>query len=57
MRSQEEQRDFKALLAADRDVMSVLSAADLDRAFNLDVQLRHVDAIMDRVLAAQSVRP
>ncbi len=55
MRSYDEARDFKALLAADPDVMRVLSPDDLDRGFNLDVQLRHVDAIMDRVFANQAV--
>ena len=49
MRSFREQTDFKRLLLADSDVMSVLSPAEIDRAFDLDAQLRHVDAIFDRV--------
>ncbi|MDH4065496.1 MAG: adenylosuccinate lyase [Acidobacteriota bacterium] len=49
MRAFHEQRDFKGLLLADTDVTSVLSAADIERAFDLDVQLRNVDAIVDRV--------
>ncbi len=51
MRSFHEQRDFKELLAADRDVAATLSADEIERAFDLDAQLRHVDAIFDRVFA------
>ena len=49
MRSFEEQRDFKALLLADTDVSRVLTAAEIERAFDLDEQLKHVDHIFDRV--------
>ena len=49
MRSFAEQRDFKALLLADADVTRVLSPAEIERAFDLDEQLKHVDAIFDRV--------
>jgi adenylosuccinate lyase len=49
MRSFNEKREFKALLLADRDITSVLPAADVERAFNLDEQLRHVDDIFGRV--------
>ena len=42
---------FKALLLADADVTRVLPAADIERAFDLDEQLRHVDHIFDRVFA------
>ena len=49
MRSFEEQRDFKALLLADPDVSRVLTAAEIERAFDLDEQLKHVDHIFDRV--------
>ena len=49
MRSFDEQRDFKALLLADADVTRVLSPAELERAFDLDEQLQHVDHIFDRV--------
>jgi len=48
-RAYDERRDFKGLLLADADVMGVLSREEIDRAFDLDVQLRHVDAILDRV--------
>ena len=52
MRSFDEQRDFQALLVADPEVAAVLSKQDLDRAFDVDVQLRHVDAVIDRALGA-----
>src|SRR5512145_1050327 len=49
MRSFHEQRPFKELLQADRDVMQVLTREDVDRSFDLDHQLRNVDRIFDRV--------
>jgi adenylosuccinate lyase len=49
MRSFDEQAEFKALLLADADVTAVLSRAEIERAFDLDVQLRHVDQIFERV--------
>jgi adenylosuccinate lyase len=49
MRSFGEQRDFKALLLADADVIAVLSPAEIERAFDLSEQFRHVDEIFGRV--------
>ena len=49
MRSFDEQADFKGLLLADRDVAKVLTAAEIEKAFDLDQQLRNVDAIFARV--------
>jgi len=49
MRSFDEHRDFKALLLADSDVTRVLAPAEIERAFDLDEQLQHVDHIFDRV--------
>jgi adenylosuccinate lyase len=49
MRSFSERRDFKALLLADPDVTGALSRAEIDRAFDLDEQFRHVDDIFERV--------
>ena len=51
MRSHDERLDFKDVLAADPDVMGVLSRDDLDRAFDLDRQLRHIGPLVDRVLS------
>src|SRR6187455_1573996 len=55
MRSYEERRDFKELLLQDKDVMKVLSPAEIERAFSLDGQLRNVDAIFTRVFSRQPV--
>src|SRR5689334_23628347 len=55
MRSFDEQRDFKTLLAADPDVSRVLTSAEIDRAFDLDEQLKHVDQIFARVFACEPV--
>jgi adenylosuccinate lyase len=49
MRAFHEKRDFKALLLADADVTNVLPASEIERAFDLNEQLRHVDAIFERV--------
>jgi len=49
MRAADEGRPFKELLAADADLARVLSQADIDRAFDLTVHLRHVDATFERV--------
>jgi adenylosuccinate lyase len=49
MKSFNEQKDFKTLLLSDRDITSVLAAADIEKAFDLNEQLRNVDAIFDRV--------
>ena len=49
MRSFAEQLDFRSLLLADADVTRVLPPAEIERAFDLDEQLKHVDHIFDRV--------
>jgi adenylosuccinate lyase len=53
MRSFDEQRDFKTLLLADPDVRRVLSDVEIERAFDLDEQFKHVDEVFERVFAAQ----
>jgi adenylosuccinate lyase len=55
MRAFHEKRDFKALLQADSEVTRVLSPQDVDRAFDLNAQLRHVDHIFDRVFQEVTV--
>jgi adenylosuccinate lyase len=55
MRSFDEGRDFKALLLDDADLRRVVPAVDIERAFDLDLQLRHVDAIFERVLREVTV--
>src|SRR3954463_12422796 len=49
MLSYAEQRDFKSLLESDTDVSRVLTKADIERAFDLNEQYRHVDEVLDRV--------
>ena len=49
MRSFHEQKDFKALLLSDAGVTQVLPPAEIEKAFDLKVQLRNVDAVFKRV--------
>jgi adenylosuccinate lyase len=49
MRSFDEKRDFRTLLLADADVTRVLPPAEIEHAFDLNEQLKHVDLIFDRV--------
>jgi adenylosuccinate lyase len=49
MRSFDEGRDFKTLLLQDADLTAVMPPAQIEQAFDLDRQLRHVDAIFQRV--------
>jgi adenylosuccinate lyase len=49
LRSYDEQKDFKQLLLADKEVMGVLDPKAVEDAFNLKVQLKNVATIFDRV--------
>lgn len=49
MQAWENGEDFRALVAADPDISGVLTAQELNAAFDLKRQLRHVDAIFERV--------
>ena len=42
---------FRALLGADAELSAKLSAAEIDKAFDLEHHLRHAGAIIDRALA------
>jgi adenylosuccinate lyase len=55
MRSFHERRPFKDLLLADPDVTRVLPSHEIERAFDLGEQLKHVDAVFDRVFVQQEV--
>ena len=55
MRAFHEQRDFKALLLDDADLGKVLSREEIEKAFDLDDQLRNVDAIFARVFTPTPV--
>jgi adenylosuccinate lyase len=57
MRSFSDGRDFKELLRADADIERVLPREALDRAFDLDAHLRHVDTIFNRVFGHDRERP
>jgi len=54
MKSWGEDRDFKELLLADREVMSSLSRDDIDGVFRLENFLGHVDFIFDRVFGGDN---
>jgi adenylosuccinate lyase len=56
MRSFADGRDFKALLLADRDVTGILAIDEIERAFSLDEQFRHLDHIFDRVFSPVQTR-
>src|SRR5687767_12684952 len=56
MRSFAEQRDFKSLLVADRDIVQVLRPSEIERAFDLEEQFRYVDHIFDRVFGLTRAR-
>ena len=55
MRAFHERKLFKSLLLADPDVTRVLSPAEIERAFDLDEQLRHVDHVFERVFQEVAV--
>jgi adenylosuccinate lyase len=56
MLSHAEQRDFKSLLESDTDLARVLTKAEIERAFDLNEQFRHVDHIFERVFEAVPAR-
>ena len=49
MRSFDEATEFKTLLLNDAEIVAVLPPEAIERAFDLEVQLRHVDRIFERV--------
>jgi adenylosuccinate lyase len=49
MRAFHEKTDFKSLLLADKDITAVLPPAEIEKAFDLNTQLRYVDDIFERV--------
>jgi adenylosuccinate lyase len=56
MRSFAESRELEPLLLADPDVARVLTPQEIERAFDLDEQLKHVDQVFDRVFDAVQSR-
>lgn len=55
MRAFHDRLDFKTLVLADADITRVLTPAEVEKAFDLDDQLRNVDAVIDRVFKAELV--
>ena len=55
MKSFDERRDFKSLLLADADVTRALSRSEIERAFDLDEQFKHVDEIFERVFGVENI--
>ncbi len=55
MRSFHEQKDFKTLLLEDPDLLTVLTPAEIDRAFDLQDQMRNIDVIFGRVFGPVTV--
>jgi adenylosuccinate lyase len=55
MRSFHEQKDFKTLLLEDADLLTVLTPAEIDKAFDLQDQMRNIDVIFARVFGPVTV--
>ena len=51
MQAWESEGDFRAAIQADPEIRRHLTGEQLDQVFSLDRQLKHVDAIFDRVFA------
>jgi adenylosuccinate lyase len=49
MQAWESESDFRAAIEADPEIRARLSPEQIAEAFSLDRQLRHVDAIFERV--------
>src|SRR5215813_1846757 len=56
MLSYAEQRDFKGLLECDTDITRVLTKPEIERAFDLNEQFKHVDHIFERVFQPVSAK-
>jgi adenylosuccinate lyase len=55
MQSFHEQKDFKTLLLEDPDLLTVLTPAEIDKAFDLQDQMRNIDTIFTRVFSHEPV--
>ena len=49
MRVWSEGTDFKSLVLQDEEILNYLSRSEIETSFDLDHQLRHVDAVFERV--------
>jgi adenylosuccinate lyase len=55
MRSFHEQKDFKTLLLEDPELLTVLTPSEIDKAFDLQDQMRNIDVIFGRVFGPVAV--
>jgi adenylosuccinate lyase len=55
MRSLSDQCDFKELVLADPDIAAVLRPDEIERAFDLNEQFKHIDDIFTRVFQCEPV--
>src|SRR4051794_21226671 len=51
MRAWDEERDFRALVAADPEISSRLDAAALESVFDLEATVQHIDVVFERLQA------
>jgi adenylosuccinate lyase len=51
MRAWDEDRDFRTLVSADREISSRLDAAALESVFDLEATVQHVDVVFERLQA------
>ena len=56
MRVWNDQGDFKSLVMQDEDILKHLSPPEIERAFDLNHQIRHVDYIFKRVYQSSSAK-
>jgi adenylosuccinate lyase len=49
MRAWDEERDFRELVSADREIATRLTEDELATVFDLDATVRHVDAVLERL--------
>jgi len=54
MKVWDENKDFRDLLAQDPEVKALLTPAEVAKCFDLQHELRHVDAVFDRVLKGRA---
>jgi adenylosuccinate lyase len=55
MRALDEKRDFRDLVLADPDITNALNRDQIERLFDLNVQLRNVDTIFARVFSSEGI--
>ena len=56
LRAWEDDLDFRSLIEADREISAVLDADAIERAFDLDALLAHIDVIFERLATLRPQR-